>query len=129
MGRRRLPNRPSSSLRLGPIVFKHFARSDMEVVGGKADEDPSGDPEEQRRCRRLTLAPSVSSIEVVTVEDASDDDSETVSFATQEIGRPSFLASVSVDGASREQLRSSSQLIDAELQKHASSSDALPIGD
>ncbi|KAG8065423.1 hypothetical protein GUJ93_ZPchr0004g40376 [Zizania palustris] len=86
----------------------------MEVVGGKEDEDPAGDPEEQRRCRRLTSAPSVSSIEVVTVEDASDDDSET---------------SVSADGASREQLRSFSQLIDADLQEHASSSGALPIGD
>jgi hypothetical protein len=101
----------------------------MEVVGGKEDEDPSGVPEEQRRCRRLTLAPSVSSFEVATVEDAVDVDSDKVSSATQKNGRPSFLDYVSADGASREQLRSSSQLFDADLQAHASSSDALPIGD
>jgi hypothetical protein len=72
----------------------------MEVVGGKEDEVPSGDPEEQRRCRRLTLAHSVPSFEFASMEDAVDTGSDKVSSASLKISRSSSIDLVNADGAS-----------------------------
>jgi hypothetical protein len=47
----------------------------MEAVDGKEGE-ATEEIDDQRRCQQLTMAPSLPAVEVVTVEDASDDDSE-----------------------------------------------------
>jgi hypothetical protein len=47
----------------------------MEVDDGKEGE-ATEESDDQRRCRRFTMAPSLPTVEVVTMEDASKDDSE-----------------------------------------------------
>jgi hypothetical protein len=69
------------------------------------------------------------SVEFASVEDAVDVGSDKVFSATQKICRASLMDYVSADGDSREHLRSSAQLIDADMQAHASSAVALLIGD
>jgi hypothetical protein len=101
----------------------------MEIVGGKEEEDPVGDPEDQRRCRRLTLAPSVSSFELASVEDAIDVGSDKVFSDNLKNGRMSSFVLANADGVSQEILRSSAHLLGDELQAHVLSSAALLVGD
>jgi hypothetical protein len=101
----------------------------MEDVGGKEDEEPAGVPEDQRRCRRLTLAPSVPPFELASVEDAVDVGPDKVLSDNLKNGRLSSFDLVNADGVSRELLRSSAEWFDADLQAHASSSVASPFGD
>jgi hypothetical protein len=54
----------------------------MEAVDGK-EGDAAEEIDDQRRCRRLTMAPPLPAVEVVAVVDASDDDSETDSISRQ----------------------------------------------
>jgi hypothetical protein len=125
----------------------------MEAVDGKEGEatEEIGD---QRRCRWLTMAPSLPAIEVVTVEDASDDDSEADSNSGQgefhEFQNPLLSASLAgfdIDcacangvsdqqfrelkhvngiGDSREQLRSSNPEVEDDLKERFWSSGGSP---
>jgi hypothetical protein len=95
----------------------------MEDVGGKEAEDRAGGPEDQRRRRRLTLAPSVLPFEPASVEDAVDVGSDKV------LSDYSSFDLVSANGGLREPLRSADECLDADMQVHDSSSVGSPFGD